>query len=233
MKTYKQLIFDADDTLFDFQIAEKIALEMTLKAFEVEYNDQIYQLYKGISKRLWNNLELGLVTQEVLKYQRFKELFEMVGIERNVNRVADRYLENLSEQGILFEGALELVRELSVHYDLYILTNGINAVQKGRFQHSPIMSFIKGIIISEEAGVNKPSEGIFKYFDEKFGPFNKPDLLMIGDSLTSDIQGGINYGIDTCWYNPNGEVSECLVPTYEIKLLEALYDLLLQSNATK
>lgn len=228
MKLYKQLIFDADDTLFDFQTAEKIALEMTLKEFEVGYSLELHQHYKRISKRLWDDLELGLVTQETLKYKRFEELFEIMTLKQDVNSVAHRYLENLSGQGILLEGALELVQELSKEYDLYLLTNGITTVQKGRFQHSPIMGYLKGFIISEEAGVNKPDVKIFEFLNEKYGPFEKSEMLMIGDSLSSDIQGGINYGIDTCWFNPKEMASEVLVPTYEVQSLEALRELLLK-----
>ena len=228
MKLYKQLIFDADDTLFDFQTAEKTALKMTLKEFEVGYSLELHQHYKRISKRLWDDLELGLVTQETLKYKRFEELFEIMTLKQDVNAVAHRYLENLSGQGILLEGALELVQALSKEYDLYLLTNGITTVQKGRFQHSPIMNCLKGFIISEEAGVNKPDVKIFEFLNEKYGPFEKAEMLMIGDSLSSDIQGGVNYGIDTCWFNPKKEISDVLVPTYEVESLDALGKLLLK-----
>lgn len=228
MKLYKQLIFDADDTLFDFQTAEKIALQMTLKEFEVGYSLELHQHYKRISKRLWDDLELGLVTQETLKYKRFEELFEIMTLKQDVNAVAHRYLENLSGQGILLDGALELVQALSQKYDLYLLTNGITTVQKGRFQHSPIMGCLKGVIISEEAGVNKPDVKIFEFLNEKYGPFEKTEMLMIGDSLSSDIQGGVNYGIDTCWFNPKKMLSDVLMPTYEVQSLEALRELLLK-----
>lgn len=227
MKTYKQLIFDADDTLFDFQTAEKVALETTLTAFGLYFDADIYRQYKDISKRLWQELELGLVTQEILKYQRFEELAKMMDLSVDTRALAEAYLENLSQQGILLHDALEIVKALSAEYDLYILTNGITSVQKGRFQHSPIMAYVKGIVISEEAGVNKPDPQIFEFFNSKYGPFKKAELLVIGDSLTSDIQGGINYGIDTCWFNPKGAEAAPLVPTYQIQTLDALYALLL------
>lgn len=227
MNTYKTLIIDADDTLFDFKASEKMALRMTLETYGVTCDEETFTLYKKINEEHWKDLELGKTTQAILKYKRFEDLFTILKISADVEKVADQYLENLSQQGILLEGAHELIESLSEKYPIYILTNGITSVQKGRFQHASIMAFVKAIVISEEAGANKPNPEIFQYWDRLYGPFEKSEVLIIGDSLSSDIQGGINYGIDTCWYNPDHLESHLIEPTYTVNSYEAIKNLLL------
>ncbi len=227
MRKYKTLIFDADDTLFDFVASEKMALKMTLEHYGVQCTEETYQLYRQINNEHWTDLELGKTTQAILKYKRFEDLFSILNIDADANPVADQYLENLSQQGILIEGAHELIETLSKFYNIYIITNGITTVQTGRFQHASIMALIKGLVISEEAGCNKPNPEIFQYWNEKYGPFEKSEVIMIGDSLSSDIQGGIQYGIDTCWYNPENIETHLIKPTYTVQHYEGIKSLLL------
>lgn len=227
MKKYKTLIFDADDTLFDFKASEKMALKITLETYGVTCDEETYELYKRINEEHWKDLELGKTTQAILKYKRFEDLFTILKLSADVEKVADEYLENLSHQGILLDGAYELIESLSAQYSIYIITNGITNVQKGRFQHASIMAFVKAIVISEEAGANKPNPEIFHYWNTLYGPFEKSEVLMIGDSLSSDIQGGINYGIDTCWFNPEGQETHLIQPTYMADHYQAIKNLLL------
>lgn len=227
MKKYKTLILDADDTLFDFKESEKMALKITLEGYGVSCDEETYQLYRQINMEHWNDLELGKTTQAILKYKRFEDLFSILKVSADVEAVADQYLENLSQQGILLEGAHDLVEALSKVYNIYIITNGITTVQKGRFQHASIMAYVKAIVISEEAGANKPNPQIFQYWDSLYGPFEKSEVLIVGDSLSSDIQGGIHYGIDTCWYNPDGLETHLIEPTYRVRSFEDIKTLLL------
>lgn len=227
MKKYKTLIIDADDTLFDFKASEKMALKITLDAYGVTCDEETYELYKKINEEHWKDLELGKTTQAILKYKRFEDLFTILKLTADVEKVADEYLENLSEQGILLDGAHDLIEALSVKYPIYILTNGITSVQRGRFQHASIMAYVKAIVISEEAGANKPNPDIFHYWNSLYGPFEKTDVLIIGDSLSSDVQGGINYGIDTCWFNPEKLETHLIQPTYTVNNYEDIKSLLL------
>lgn len=227
MNKYKTLIIDADDTLFDFKASEKMALQITLEGYGVTCDEETYELYRQINMEHWNDLELGKTTQAILKYKRFEDLFNILKVDADVEKVADEYLENLSQQGIILDGAHDLVEALSKKYSIYIITNGITSVQRGRFQHASIMAFVKAIVISEEAGANKPNPQIFQYWDSLYGPFERSETLIIGDSLSSDIQGGINYGIDTCWFNPELHETHLVKPTYTVDSYEAIKNLLL------
>ncbi|MDQ0193917.1 YjjG family noncanonical pyrimidine nucleotidase [Paenibacillus wynnii] len=223
---YEVILFDADDTLFDYGMAEGHALSSVFSAYGMPTGADDYTAsYKEINHKLWADLELGRITSAALRVERFHRLFSAHGLTLDAQEFSDAYLRFLGEGTFLIQGAVELCGELS-GIRLAIITNGIKEVQTSRIQDSPLCDTFEQIIISEEAGYQKPDTGIFDYAFAKLGIEDKAKVLIVGDSLTSDIQGGINYGIDTCWFNPLGKVNSLgIESTYEISSLAELLDI--------
>lgn len=225
---YKVILFDADETLFDFKKAEKEAFKNTMIEFNIDYDENYhFSTYKEINTAIWKELEEGLITQAKLKTERFRRLIEKLNLNFNENDFSDTYMKHLAAGSFLFDGATELIEDLSSKYILSIVTNGLTSVQEGRLKKSVIAKYFKDIVISEEVGISKPNPEIFEYALSNIEGVNKNEILMIGDSLSSDIRGGINYGIDTCWFNIHKEKNNSgLSPTYEVSSYKELADLL-------
>ena len=226
---YKIIIFDADETLFDFKKAEKEAFRETILEFGINYDESYhFETYKIINNNIWKELEQGLITQSELKIERFKRLSDKLQISFDEVEFANVYMNHLSNGSFLFEDSFDLIKSIKDKYKLIILTNGLTAVQKKRIKKSSIAKYFDNIVISENVGISKPNPAIFEYALKDINNINKNEILMIGDSLSSDIQGGINFEIDTCWYNPNKLDNKTnLNPTYEVSSLKELKKLLL------
>jgi putative hydrolase of the HAD superfamily len=214
---YQWLIFDADNTLFDYDKAEKIALLKTLDDFKIKYdNHSIIDIYHNINHKLWSDFDKGLVkSQAEIKFKRTSKLFNVLNVDRNIELFADQYLTNLSQNGQLLDNAMKIIQSLSNTHQLVIMTNGMTQVQRPRFAASPLTKYFSHIIISEEINHSKPAKEIFDHAFKLMGEPAKNEVLMIGDNLGSDVQGGINYGIDSVWYNPRKVVTKHQA-TYEI-----------------
>ena len=225
---YKLLLLDADGTIFDFDKAEEYALQSSLEYFK--YHGDFIELkkkYKIINSGLWHELELGNISKNELREERFRRLFTIYKLDFNIKDFSDIYLQFLSKGSYLIDGAVDICKYLSSKYKLVILTNGIKEVQLSRLEGSVIKDYISDIIISEEAGVNKPDPYIFEYSFNRIKHNCKSDVMIIGDSLTSDIQGGNNFGIDSCWLNLNNITNKTTaLPTYSINSLAELKELL-------
>lgn len=220
---YQWVIFDADGTLFDYDLAEIVALQNTFKYFGLEYNPEYLSVYRQCNKQLWDAFELGEVTIEQLKVQRFELFLKSLGIVANASQFSKNYLIQLSKGTYLISGAEEILHSLSGEVGLILMTNGIKEVQRSRLNLSPIKSFFSDIIISDEVGVAKPNGKIFEIALENMSISDKRSILMVGDNLSSDIKGGIDFGIDTCWYNPKQkEHNPETRATYEVRNLEDL-----------
>jgi 2-haloacid dehalogenase len=226
MKKYETIIFDADETLFDFKKSEKEAFKHSMLEFNFPYDEAIHlKTYQAINTKIWKEFEEGLITQEELKIQRFIRLKEELKLEFDVNQFAKAYMRHLAQASFLFEESYALVKRLSLRYHLVMITNGLKDVQDLRIKRSTIAHFFQNITVSEEVGVSKPNPKIFEYALNE--PIDRSKILMVGDSLTSDIQGGINYGIDTCWINLlKKENTSSIKPTYEIHQLTDLINIL-------
>ncbi len=222
------ILFDADRTLFDYDRAESDALRDTFCHFGLEYDLDIHMpLYREINEQLWRELEEGKTTSGELRIERFRRMFDGQMSEADLTEFGRLYLIKLSKGGYLLDGAEEVCRHLADGYRLAIVTNGIREVQLARFKGSPLEPFIEQVIISEDTGYSKPHPGIFDYAFRALGHSDKKTTLMVGDSLTSDIAGGIGFGIKTCWYNPaKNPVLPGLEPDYEITDLRELLTLL-------
>lgn len=224
---YDMILFDADDTLYDYGMAESHALHNAFAHFGLPTGAKDYAAsYKKINDALWRDLEQGKITSAALRVERFNQLFAANALALNPDEFSETYLRFLGEGTFLIQGAIELCEELS-DCRLAIITNGIKEVQTSRILGSPLCDTFEQIIISEEAGCQKPEIGIFDYAFAKLGITDKDKVLIVGDSLTSDIQGGINYGIDTCWFNPRGKGNEAgIQPKYEIRSLSELLNII-------
>ena len=215
---YKFLFFDLDHTLLDFDAAEDIALTQLLEEEGVEDIQAYKDYYVPMNKLLWKDLEQKKITKSELINTRFSKFFAHFGIEKDGSYLAERYQFFLSKQGQTFPGVEDLLRKLiSQGYELYAATNGITYIQTGRLKQSGISPFFKEIFISEQLHTQKPDAEFYEKIGARIPNFNKNHALMIGDSLSADIQGGNNAGIDTVWYNPQHlENTTQLHPTYEV-----------------
>ena len=226
---YKYLLFDLDHTLLDFDAAEDIALSQLLKEEEGVVDIQAYKdYYVPMNKALWKDLEQKKITKAELINTRFAKLFAHFGIEKDGAYLAERYQFFLSKQGQTFPGVEDLLKKLiSKGYELYAATNGITYIQTGRLEQSGIAPFFKEIFISEQLHTQKPDAEFYEKIGARIPNFDKNQTLMIGDSLSADIQGGNNAGIDTIWYNPHHlENKTQAQPTYEVDSYQALLEIL-------
>ena len=214
---YKWLLFDLDGTLFDYDKGEEVAFIKTFDDFSINYKSEFLSIYDSINKVLWKKFEQGHIEVEKLKVERFELLLEKIGQDISASEFSNNYLVNLSNCTFLLDGVEELLRELDGKFRMMLITNGLKAVQRPRLKNSTINNFFEDIVISEEVASAKPDS---KIFDIAFNKMNNPqrsEVLMIGDSLSSDIKGGINYKLDTCWLNTKALPTNGVMPTYEIK----------------
>ena len=225
---YKFLFFDLDHTLLDFDAAEDIALTQLLEEEGVVDIQAYKDYYVPMNKALWKDLEQKKITKSELINARFAKLFAHFDIEKDGAYLAERYQLFLSKQGQTFPGVEDLLRKLiSQGYELYAATNGITYIQTGRLKQSGIAPYFKEIFISEQLHTQKPDAEFYEKIGARILNFNKNHALMIGDSLSADIQGGNNAGIDTIWYNPHHLENKSLAqPTYEVDSYQALLDCL-------
>ena len=227
MRKYKTLLLDADDTIFDFKACEREALRLAFQRHGIPLNDEISQQYIEINKALWKRYELGEIDRHTVIYSRFGILFQQFGIAHDGIAFEDDYQELLGMQHFMIEEAKEVLTYLQGRYDLYIVTNGVTATQHRRLMESGVNRFVKQIFVSEETGYQKPMKEYFDYCFKRIEDIDRSRTLIIGDSLSSDILGGNNAGIDTCWYNPDALVNTISARIdYEIRSLKELYGML-------
>lgn len=223
MKNYTKLFFDFDDTLIDFKAAEKEALPKVFAHYHFPLTETVELKYREINRALWDQLERGEVTREALLERRFKETFQFFGRQVNGIEIDQTYRNFLVETIVLMDGAEEMLSTLSQNYDLYIVTNGICETQHKRLQAANLTTYFKEIFVSEQTGFQKPQIQFFDYVFQQIGDVKKEECLIIGDSYSADMIGGMNADIDTCWFNPhNNQPTASYQPTYEIKHLKDL-----------
>lgn len=228
----RNVLFDLDDTLFDFHKAEKIALTKTLVHFGIDPTEETLALYSTINAVHWKRLELGEISREEVKVGRYRELFETIGVECDPVKATAYYESMLAIGHYFMPGAPELLEELYRKYRLYIVSNGTAKVQEGRIGSSGIAKYMDGIFISQILGANKPDKQFFDICFAEIPDFSLSETVIIGDSLSSDIKGGINAGITTVWFNPKRiENDSDIKPDYTIKELSEVPGLLSQISA--
>ena len=226
-KHYPWLWFDADGTLFDYNLAEVTALKKTFAALRLRYKEEYLSIYQEINQELWQALERQEIKPDVLRVRRFELLLANLKLDGAAEEMSSTYIEQLGLCTDLIDGAYDVLQALHKNCRLAIVTNGLQGVQHSRLSLSTIRDFIDDMIISEEVGAAKPDPAFFDIASRRSGHPAKSDVLIIGDSLTSDIQGGVKYGIDTCWYNPASAARpDGLSMTYEIHHLRELLEII-------
>jgi 2-haloacid dehalogenase len=229
---YTWLLFDADGTLFDYDAAERQALRLTFAEYSLSFGPKAHDIYRRVNERMWLDFEQGMTTPARIKSERFAHLFEALQGELPATTMpdpvefSDRYLANLGTCTDLMPDAEPVLRALYSRVRLALITNGLTVVQRARLLQSGLGDLFKAVVISEEVGVSKPNPGIFQIAFDRMGSPRKDEVLMVGDSLTSDIRGANAFEIDACWYNPQGKSP---IPgvhfEYEIRSLKELLSL--------
>jgi 2-haloacid dehalogenase len=222
---YRWLLFDADGTLFDYDRAERVALEQALAQIGVTFDPAHLRTYQQINQALWQGVERGEIAPAVVKVRRFELLLGAIRVAHPPTVLSASYLECLANCSELLEDVAAVLGALHKSYRIAILTNGLTVVQRGRLGRSAIRHYISDIIISEEIGAAKPAREFFDTALTRLGNPSKREVLMIGDGWVSDIQGAVQYDIDACWYNPGRKPrpANCEI-TREIASLRELND---------
>ena len=224
---FEILFIDLDDTILDFKMQEDAAITKTLRSAGVDPTPEICDRYSRINKEHWKRMEKGEIDRNRVLYGRFEVLFAELGINADPKVTALAYMENLSEGHYFLPGAEEALEKLSKKYRLFIASNGTAKVQNKRLDSAGIRKYFEAIFISQDIGINKPDKGFFDYCFARIPGFDPKKAMIVGDSPSSDMLGGQNAGITTCWVNPTGrKYSLERLPDYEIQSLAQLENLL-------
>ena len=223
----KNVFFDIDDTLLNFKKAEYEALSKTLRLFGVEPDPVMIERYSAINSARWEKLERGELTREQVLISRFELFFSEYGIGVSAEEAQEKYEYLLGVGHWFIDGAPELLEALSGKYRLYIASNGTKSIQDRRIASAGIGKYFDGIFVSELIGAEKPQRAFFERCFSKIPDFRREETVIVGDRLSSDILGGINAGIRTCWFNPNALPARADIrPDFEIRRLAELPDIL-------
>lgn len=221
------VLLDLDDTILDFHKSEQNALRQTLTEFGIEPTEQTCALYSRINREHWERLERKELTRPQVLVGRFATLMQQLGVDGDPAACSERYTDNLAIGHYFLPGARETLDVLAEKYPLYIVSNGNLKVQEGRLASANISHLFREIFISQQVGADKPDPAFFEKVFAKIPGFSRERTIIVGDSLTSDILGGIRMGIRTCWVNPKGNPGrEDICPDYEITGIHQLPALL-------
>ena len=224
--SYHTVLLDLDHTLVDFDGAELRAYDFVMRKHGLLSPMDHFDRYHKINADLWGAVERGEILPPAVGRKRFEIFLDELQLDVDVTQVSDDFLAALAHFSELYPGVREVLEELTTRASLAYITNGLSEVQRPRIERLELEQYVDAVVVSGEEGVTKPNPGIFDILFERLGHPTREGTMIVGDSLTSDIKGGANYGIDTCWYNPNGKVAgpdDSI--TYEIKSIRQLLDL--------
>lgn len=231
MAYYHCLLLDVDGTLLDFAAAEYKAFGETMEHFGLPATTEVRETYGAINKELWAALEKGQVKRDKLVVQRFERLLKALDATGDAAEMNRWYLDRLGEHPDPLPGALDVVRELAEVATLVVVSNGVEHVQTRRLAASGLDKYMDGVFVSERMGVEKPNRRFFESALRTLGIENRAKVLVVGDSLTADVKGGQNAGLDTCWVNWGGEEAPAENgPTHTVRSLEELYALVMEPD---
>lgn len=224
---YKYLLFDLDDTVLDFEKTENNAIKRVLKKFDIEPSDVATDIYHEINAKGWQKCEKGELSKAELFATRFDEFFKQIGVTAD-GKLAEEAFEEYLKDGVYFmPEAKRVLKQLYKDYCLILVSNGIAKTQEIRLKNAKIKKYFKGIFVSGDIGFSKPDKNFFDYVLKKMKIEKKEECLIIGNGIYSDVAGGKNSGIDTCWYNfRDEEPDKNIKPTYIINNLEEIVNLL-------
>lgn len=204
MTPYSILLFDADNTLFNFDAGNRRAFSEVCRICHLPDTDELFHAYEAVNAEMWSAFDRGECTKDFLVVERFRLFLERAGLQADPVQCNKIHLSILATNTVLLPHALEVCRTLAQTHSLYIVTNAVAAVQKARLAASDLRPYITDAFISEDAGASKPSVAYFDYVFSRIPGITRENCLLIGDSPSSDLQGANNYGIPCCWYNPRG-----------------------------
>ncbi len=219
---YTTVLMDADETILDFFRTEENALRRSFAHFGFPFGKDTHPIYHEINQKLWHEFSMGRLDKPTLTVRRFSELFSVLGLDADPVAFKECYEGWIGQGYYTIPGAEELLQTLrSMGCALYCTTNGLKRTQYSRLSGAGLLQYFEKLFISEEAGSQKPQRAYFDYVFASVPEKNPEKFLLVGDSLTTDIAGGNNAGIDTVWYNPSGEIrgEGDAQPTYEVKTL--------------
>jgi 2-haloacid dehalogenase len=211
-------LFDLDDTLLDFKASERLSFDRTMRALGLPaVSDALFASYQAINIGLWKRFELGTVSKEVLKVERFRQTFAGNGLDLNPAVASELYLESLSNTVVLIEGAQQLCETLAGFGEVGIITNGVESIQHRRIASSGLHGHVSFVATSEASGFAKPDSRFFEYTVKMARAFSHADTIIVGDRLDADILGANRFGIESCWFNPGRLANDTEArPTYEV-----------------
>ena len=204
MTPYSILLFDADNTLFNFDAGNRRAFSEVCRICHLPDTDELFHAYEAVNAEMWSAFDRGECTKDFLVVERFRLFLERAGLQADPVQCNKIHLSTLATNTVLLPHALEVCRTLAQTHSLYIVTNAVAAVQKARLAASDLRPYITDAFISEDAGASKPSVAYFDYVFSRIPGITGENCVLIGDSPSSDLQGANNYGIPCCWYNPRG-----------------------------
>ena len=218
---YNLFLFDLDDTLLDFRASEKRSFLHTMHTLGLRDGiDALFTRYQEINVDLWKRFELGTVSKDFLKVERFRKSFQENAIDLDPELASRLYLESLPDTVVLIDGARQVCAALSAIGEVGIITNGVEAIQNRRIAASGLSDYISFVATSEACGHAKPDVRFFEYAADMARAFSKDTTIIIGDRLDADILGANRYGIASCWFNPDGMANtSAAIPTYEVASL--------------
>ena len=216
----RNIFLDLDDTLLDFKAAEKQAVAQTLAQVGVAVNERVLQRYSVLNESQWKSMERGEITVEQVKTRRYELLFGELGVVADAAQTTRIYEGFLAAQHPELPGARAMLDALYGKYRLYLASNGTARVQNQRLDESGLRRYFDKVFLSQEIGFNKPHPSYFEKCFAQIDGFQKQESVIFGDSLTSDILGGLRAGLITVWFNPNGKPAEAIRPDYQVRSLE-------------
>ena len=225
----KAILWDVDGTLLDFSAAEKAAIQRLFQEFGLgECTDDMAARYSVLNDGYWKRLERGEITKQEVLIGRFREFFSDLGIDPDLAEAFNaRYQHALGDTVVYRDDSLAIVKSLRGRVKQYVVSNGTVVAQTKKLERSGLGQWMDGIFLSEELGAEKPSPIFFEKVLAALPDLDKADMLMVGDSLTSDMKGGLVAGIPTCWYNPKGHPRPAdMAMDYEIQDLHQVFEVI-------
>lgn len=212
---YTTVLFDLDHTLLDSHASEAAAFDVTMRSVGIDPTPGVFAVYDRLNQALWRKVEAGELSPNDVKVRRFEQLLEEVGVRADAVEMGATFVGGLADHGELYDGAAQLLGDLAVMCRLALVTNGIGSVQRGRLDRLGLDDAFEVVSISGELGFSKPGRAIFDHTLDAMGIADRRDVVMVGDNLASDVQGGINAGVDTVWFTPHDDVTpDHIEPTH-------------------
>lgn len=223
----KIILIDLDNTLIDFNECARHSIINAFRELGFTYTDKVFETFITENVKIWKRLEKGEITKPQLRADRWNIILQKLGIDFDGTVLEEMFENGVAKGAYAVDGAYELLDYLKDKYKLYIVSNGFRFVQESRLKIGNFEKYFDDIFVSEDVGIPKPAKEFFDYCFEKLGNPDKNDIILIGDSLTADVIGGINYGIDTVWFNKNKEtLPDNINPTYTVNTLKEIQKLL-------